>query len=112
MPAIAIGRNRHIAWSGTKRMVHLLTETLGQPAAGDDSRRAFPSAEVIAAAGPEFLRRETGLGYRSGYVWQLAHDVAEGRLNLARWEEPERPGSTRGSPRSDPASYGSAGSSA
>jgi 3-methyladenine DNA glycosylase/8-oxoguanine DNA glycosylase len=81
----------NIAWSGTKRMVHLLTEKLGQPVPGDDSRRAFPTAAAIAAAGPDFLRQETGLGYRSGYVWQLADDVASGRLNLADFEQPDIP---------------------
>ena len=81
----------NIAWSGTKRMVHLLTEKLGDPYPGDDTRRAFPNAAAIAAAGPEKLRQETGLGYRSNYVWQLARDVAEGNLNLAELEEPERP---------------------
>lgn len=81
----------NIAWSGTKRMVQLLTEKLGQPIPGDDSRRALPTAQAIAAVGPEFLRQETGLGYRSGYVWQLADDVASGRLNLADFEQPDIP---------------------
>ncbi len=81
----------NIAWSGTKRMAHLLTEKLGQPVPGDDSRRAFPTAAAIAAAGPEFLRQETGLGYRSNYVWQLADDVAGGRLKLADFEQPDTP---------------------
>ncbi|GAB4441003.1 MAG: hypothetical protein Kow0031_22970 [Anaerolineae bacterium] len=81
----------NIAWSGTKRMVHLLAEKLGRPAPGNNSDRAFPTAEAIAAAGPEFLRQETGLGYRSDYVWQLADDVAVGRLNLAYFEQPDIP---------------------
>ena len=81
----------NIAWSGTKRMVKLLTEKLGRPYPGSETQRAFPDAAAIAAAGPDVLRRETGLGYRSAYVWQLAGDVAEGKLNLAEFEQPERP---------------------
>lgn len=81
----------NIAWSGTKRMVERLTNTLGQPLPFDDTRRAFPSPEAIAGAGPDVLKRETGLGYRSQYVWALARAVAEGQLDLSNFEEPHRP---------------------
>jgi 3-methyladenine DNA glycosylase/8-oxoguanine DNA glycosylase len=78
----------NIAWSGTIRMVDRLTAKLGQPFLGQDDWRAFPSPTAIAAAGPEFLKQETGLGYRSGYVWELASAVAEGRLDLTTFEDP------------------------
>jgi 3-methyladenine DNA glycosylase/8-oxoguanine DNA glycosylase len=52
---------------------------------------AFPSAAAIAAAGPDFLKQEVGLGYRSRYIWELAVAVAEGRLDLARLEDPTLP---------------------
>jgi 3-methyladenine DNA glycosylase/8-oxoguanine DNA glycosylase len=77
----------NIAWSGTIRMVERLTTHLGDSFAGREEARAFPTAEVIAAAGPALLKEQTGLGYRSDYVWTLASDVAEGRLDLARFED-------------------------
>ena len=43
------------------------------------------------AAGPDLLKQETGLGYRSDYVWQLARQVSEGTLDLAAFEDPTRP---------------------
>ncbi len=81
----------NIAWSGTIRMVDRLTAHLGQPFGDDEEGRAFPTPEAIAAAGPEFLKQETGLGYRSGYVWELARAVVESRLDLQSLEDPDRP---------------------
>lgn len=81
----------NIAWSGTKRMVERLTTKLGHPFPGNGDLCAFPSPDAIAAAGPEFLKQETGLGYRSNYVWELAEAVAEGRLKLLDFEDLQRP---------------------
>jgi 3-methyladenine DNA glycosylase/8-oxoguanine DNA glycosylase len=81
----------NITWSGTKRMVERLTTSLGHPLPGNGDLRAFPSPEAIANAGTEFLKQETGLGYRSAYVWELASAVAEGRLDLDDLENAERP---------------------
>lgn len=81
----------NIAWSGTKRMVERLTTRLGAPFPGQEEWRAFPTAAAIAAAGPDFLKQETGLGYRSDYVWGLAAAVAEARLDLGSFEDPARP---------------------
>ncbi len=78
----------NIAWSGTIRMVDHLTATLGHAFPGNDDQRAFPTPEIIAAAGPELLKQKTGLGYRSPYVWELATSVAEGRLDLKDFEDP------------------------
>lgn len=84
----------NIAWSGTIRMVDRLVDKLGDSLPGRPEWRAFPTAAAIAAAGPEFLKEETGLGYRSAYVWELAVAVAEGRLDLAAFEDPEHPTET------------------
>lgn len=81
----------NIAWSGTKRMVHLLVEKLGDGFPGRPAWRAFPTPAAIAAAGPDFLRSEIGLGYRSAYLDELATAVAEGRLDLNGLEDPGRP---------------------
>jgi 3-methyladenine DNA glycosylase/8-oxoguanine DNA glycosylase len=81
----------NIAWSGTIRMVDRLVSHLGESFPDHDERRAFPTAEAIARAGPEFLRQETGLGYRSDYVWELAAAVAEERLDLQTFDDPALP---------------------
>ena len=90
----------NINWAGTIRMVDRLVNRLGItfPAADEEldqpDRRAFPTAEAIAAAGVERLKQETGLGYRSDYVWELAVSVVEGRLDLQSFEEPGKPTKT------------------
>jgi 3-methyladenine DNA glycosylase/8-oxoguanine DNA glycosylase len=81
----------NITWSGTIRMVDRLAARLGQPFPGQEAWRAFPTPAAIAAAGPEFLKAEIGLGYRSPYLWELATVVAEGRLELAQLERPDYP---------------------
>jgi 3-methyladenine DNA glycosylase/8-oxoguanine DNA glycosylase len=81
----------NINWSGTIRMVERLVTKLGDPFPGQESWRAFPSPAALAAAGPEFLKRETGLGYRSDYLGELASAVVEGRLDLTAFEAPEKP---------------------
>lgn len=81
----------NITWSGTIRMVDRLAARLGQPFPGQEAWRAFPTPAAIAAAGPEFLKAEIGLGYRSPYLWELAAAVAEGRLELAPFERPDYP---------------------
>jgi 3-methyladenine DNA glycosylase/8-oxoguanine DNA glycosylase len=79
----------NIAWSGTKRMVDRLTAKLGDAFPGNGQWRTFPSAETIAAAGPQLLKEETGLGYRSEYVWELASAVVENKLDLTTFENPD-----------------------
>jgi 3-methyladenine DNA glycosylase/8-oxoguanine DNA glycosylase len=81
----------NIAWSGTRRMIERLTTRLGAAYPGQEEWRAFPTAAAIAGAGAGFLKQETGLGYRSVYVWGLAAAVAEGRLDLDSFEDPARP---------------------
>jgi 3-methyladenine DNA glycosylase/8-oxoguanine DNA glycosylase len=78
----------NIAWSGTIRMVDRLTVKLGDAFPGRSDWRAFPTPAAIAAAGPEFLKQETGLGYRSSYVWELATGIVEGRYDLTVFEDP------------------------
>lgn len=81
----------NINWAGTKRMVERITLKFGTAHPGQPDWIAFPRPEVLAATDVEFLQRETGLGYRSAYVWALASAVAEGRLNLASLEDPILP---------------------
>jgi len=81
----------NIAWSGTKRMVDRLVAKLGDPFMDIHDQRAFPTAEAIAAAGTDFLKQETGLGYRSAYVWELATAIVEGQVDLDAFEDQALP---------------------
>ncbi len=71
------------SWSLTKSMIRNLVEKLGQPST--EGRKAFPSAEAIAASSPEFFRNEIRAGYRSPYFIELAELVAAGKLDPEEW---------------------------
>jgi 3-methyladenine DNA glycosylase/8-oxoguanine DNA glycosylase len=77
------------AWSATVRMTSALVGELG--VAADDGRRAFPTAEAMAEAPPEFYTETARAGYRGAYLRKLAADVAEGRLDLEELADPGLP---------------------
>jgi 3-methyladenine DNA glycosylase/8-oxoguanine DNA glycosylase len=79
------------AWSGTERMVGAIVSELGTPAAGAPERRAFPTAAQLAQADEQFFRDVARAGYRGPYLRALAADVAEGRLDLEEFNDPELP---------------------
>jgi 3-methyladenine DNA glycosylase/8-oxoguanine DNA glycosylase len=83
------------AWSATERMVGALVEHLGEPAvaapAAGPFGRAFPTPEAMAAVGEAFYADTMRAGYRGRYLSVLATSVAEGRLDLAGFEDPELP---------------------
>lgn len=81
----------NINWAGTQRMVQRITRKLGTPHTSQTAWIAFPRPEAIAATDLKFLQLETGLGYRSAYVWTLASAVAEGRLDLSGLEDSDLP---------------------
>ena len=76
------------AWSGTQRMVGALVGELGRPAEGAPTLRAFPTPQAMAEAGDSFYRDVARAGYRGPYLRALAADVAEGRLDLERFNDP------------------------
>jgi 3-methyladenine DNA glycosylase/8-oxoguanine DNA glycosylase len=82
----------NIQWSGTKRLVRVLTETFGAAYEKKDDAipNAFPSAEAIARTREGRLRK-LGLGYRAPYLLQLARGVADGKYDLAALCDPTRP---------------------
>ena len=69
-------------WAGTIRMVERLVAQFGDPLLSDSTRRAFPTAEQLAATDEGTLRSAVRLGYRAPYVLELARDVASGALDL------------------------------
>jgi 3-methyladenine DNA glycosylase/8-oxoguanine DNA glycosylase len=70
------------AWGGTIRMTETLVSQFGDPIPGDDSHRAFPTPEKIAASNEDSLRSETRLGYRSPYILNLAQEIVSGNLDI------------------------------
>jgi 3-methyladenine DNA glycosylase/8-oxoguanine DNA glycosylase len=79
------------AWSATERMVGALVGELGTPVAGRSELRAFPSAEQMAAADESFYREVARAGYRGAYLHKVATDVAEVRLEVEAFDDPELP---------------------
>ncbi len=69
-------------WAATKRMNSNLIEQFGEVLPEDPTRRAFPTAQKLAAATEETLRAETRLGYRAPYVLAIARTVAAGEIDL------------------------------
>ena len=62
---------------------NLLVETLGETVAiGGADYRAFPTAEAIAAAGPDALRSIKFSARKSEYICDIAAAVASGDLDL------------------------------
>ena len=67
--------------------VKSICASYGRPiGVGDHARSTFPTAEELAEAGEERLRR-LGLGYRAGYVAVTALAIAEGKLDLMALRE-------------------------
>ena len=78
------------AWSATERMVGALVDRLGE-SDEETGRRAFPTAEAMAAADEAFYRDVVRAGYRGPYLRTLAASVAEGTLDLEALAAPELP---------------------
>jgi N-glycosylase/DNA lyase len=77
------------SWSLTKKMVTELVNNLGREAA--DGRRAFPTAEAMAARPAKFYRDVVRAGYRAEYLKELAERVASGELDVEPWLTSELP---------------------
>ena len=78
-------------WAATERMVGAIVSDLGERAAGDEDRRAFPAPAAMAAAGEGFYREVARAGYRGAYLIDLAAAVAGGSLDLEALNDPELP---------------------
>lgn len=71
----------NIQWKQAVTLIDRVSE-LGDPVAGHDTLRAWPTPEQVASAGAEVLRDECRLGYRSPYVAELAARIASGDLDM------------------------------
>ncbi len=79
------------SWAGTIRMNERLIAHYGDPLPSDPTRRAFPTAQRLAATDEATLRAEAGLGYRAPYVLALARAVAADELDVEALKSPEIP---------------------
>ncbi len=76
------------SWALTKNMTTNLVEKLGTAPSSNTqnhAKRAFPTAEAMAAVTADFYRTEIRAGYRSPYFVELAETVASGRLDPQKW---------------------------
>jgi 3-methyladenine DNA glycosylase/8-oxoguanine DNA glycosylase len=81
----------NIQWSGTQRIVAGLVNEFAEPLPTAPDRKAFPTAETIAATHPDELAGRVRMGYRAPYVHEIATRIAAGELNLASLQDPELP---------------------
>jgi 3-methyladenine DNA glycosylase/8-oxoguanine DNA glycosylase len=77
------------AWSGTRKMTAALVDNLGAAASGGS--HTFPTPAAMAEVPETFYREVIRAGYRGPYLKQLANDVADGRVDLERLNDPELP---------------------
>jgi 3-methyladenine DNA glycosylase/8-oxoguanine DNA glycosylase len=77
-------------WTQTKGMVRRLVERLGAPGVLPGTQ-AFPTLQAVVAAGENVLQDEVRLGYRSGYVFQLAQRIADRDLDLEALKSSDLP---------------------
>ena len=75
------------SWAATRGMVTRLIALAGAESA------AFPTAAELAPFTAGKLEREVRCGYRAPSLARFARRVAAGKLDLARWEDRERPAS-------------------
>jgi N-glycosylase/DNA lyase len=73
------------SWSATRGMVTRLVALAGAGA------KAFPTAPEVARFTAAKLEREVRCGYRAPFLARFARRIASGRLDLSRWEDPQRP---------------------
>ena len=73
------------SWKATQRMVTGMVQKLGTRL--DSDYCCFPTPEQLAGSTARFLSREVGCGYRSGYLIELAEQVASGRLPSGDWAD-------------------------
>ncbi|MCB0073820.1 MAG: hypothetical protein KDE20_20270 [Caldilineaceae bacterium] len=72
----------NITWAQTKGMVQRLVDALGTPWPADATQRAFPTPAQVLDGGETIFAETVRMGYRNGYVLQLAREVAGGAREL------------------------------
>jgi 3-methyladenine DNA glycosylase/8-oxoguanine DNA glycosylase len=75
------------SWGATRGMVVRLVELAGAEG------RAFPAPEAVARLSPRTIEKRVRSGYRGAALLLFARRVATAKLDLSRWEDPDRPSS-------------------
>ena len=78
------------SWALTTKMVEGMVNNLGRRVP-EDSRRAFPTPEAMAAVPESFYRDVVRAGYRATYFKELAGRVSSGELDVEGWMTSELP---------------------
>lgn len=71
------------SWALTKSMCRRLVDVLGPE--GPAGERAFPAADVLAAAGEDVLRGDIRCGYRARAFVELGTALASGSIDPQEW---------------------------
>ncbi|HEY3473716.1 MAG TPA: hypothetical protein VGK56_03850, partial [Anaerolineales bacterium] len=69
-------------WAATKNMTLKLVNEFGEPLEDDETKKAFPTPESIAASSPDVLKERIRVGYRAPAIYDLAVRVASGTFDL------------------------------
>lgn len=75
------------SWALTRIMVKNLVDELGDTT--ETGKKAFPTAQAMAAADESFYREKIRSGYRAPYFVELAERVSSGELDPEEWLESE-----------------------
>jgi 3-methyladenine DNA glycosylase/8-oxoguanine DNA glycosylase len=85
--AVKLLLTTNCSWQATRGMVRRLVDLCGERC--EEGSAGFPAPEVLARRSESFLRSHLRVGYRAEYLRRFARRVAEGRAQLAAWEDPE-----------------------
>lgn len=69
-------------WAATRNMTLKLVNEFGERLEDDETKKAFPTPESIAASSPEVLKERIRVGYRAPAIYDLAVRVASGTFDL------------------------------
>jgi 3-methyladenine DNA glycosylase/8-oxoguanine DNA glycosylase len=78
-------------WGATKNMTFRLVNEFGDLIKEDNTKKAFPTPEAIAASTPEVLKEKIRVGYRAPAIHQLAARIAAGAFDLEALKTSELP---------------------
>jgi len=73
-------------WNRTISMAAAIVNKMGKPLESHPELKAFPKPSTFVEKGEAYLKEEIRLGYRSGYLYELALKVASGELDLTKWK--------------------------
>ncbi len=90
----------NVTWQNTVAMIERLVASLGTPFPGDavdtqtkddQTPRAFPTPQQVAAADPALFDETIRLGYRNAFVLRLAHEISDGTRDLEALRQADLP---------------------